>query len=102
MKVYKRENEYVVFDKVDYCGNVVEKGTEKYTEIEVYLLDHPEALVDEPKPADLTAEELKQRAINEARAYLSLTDWYVTRFTETGKAVPEDVTIKRAEMRLRI
>jgi hypothetical protein len=31
--------------------------------------------------------------------YLSSTDWYVTRASETGKAIPEDVLTKRAEAR---
>ncbi len=30
---------------------------------------------------------------------LNDTDWYITRFTETGVEIPEDVTIKRAEAR---
>lgn len=35
----------------------------------------------------------------EARAYLSATDWFVTRQVETGKAVPDDIAAKRAEAR---
>ena len=34
-----------------------------------------------------------------AREYLNSTDWYVTRFTETGVAVPTDVTAERARCR---
>ena len=36
------------------------------------------------------------------RAYLSETDWYVTRKAETGKAVPEDVLTKREAARAAI
>lgn len=36
---------------------------------------------------------------SEAQAYLNATDWYVVRFAETGVAVPEEVTAKRAEAR---
>ena len=31
--------------------------------------------------------------------YLSSTDWYVTRASETGKAIPKDVLTKRTEAR---
>ncbi len=48
---------------------------------------------------DLTPEQLAEQAKAEARQYLASTDWYVTRFAETGVAVPEDVTAKRAEAR---
>jgi hypothetical protein len=40
--------------------------------------------------------------MDEARVYLHLTDWYVTRLTETGKAIPEDVVQKRKEAREKI
>ncbi len=45
-------------------------------------------------------EGFKQLEINEkAILYLETTDWYVIRFSETGEAVPEDVTILRQEAR---
>ena len=34
--------------------------------------------------------------------YLKTTDWYVTRFTESGVAVPADVTQARTDARLAI
>lgn len=37
--------------------------------------------------------------IAEAQAYLDSTDWYVIRQTETGVAVPEDVTARRQQAR---
>lgn len=74
-------------------------GAYKKAEIEAYIKDHQEALVEEPKPAEPNQEELRQRAINEARAYLSSTDWYVICFAETGKEIPEDVRNKRGEAR---
>ena len=33
---------------------------------------------------------------------LALTDWYVVRFAETGKAIPEEVLAERQEKRDRI
>lgn len=35
----------------------------------------------------------------EALAYLSSTDWYVTRFAETGKEIPTEISEKRAAAR---
>lgn len=46
-----------------------------------------------------TPEQLKAQAKAEASRYLADTDWYVVRLTETGVAIPEEVSIKRAEAR---
>ena len=35
-------------------------------------------------------------------AYLASTDWYVTRNTETGAAIPDNITAARAEARAAI
>ena len=44
-----------------------------------------------------------QRLLNiESLAYLASTDWYVTRFTESGVAVPADVTQARTDARLAV
>ena len=55
---------------------------------------------------NLTAEEeqaLGQQSINrEAKAYLSITDWYITRLSETGVAIPDDIKKLRQEARERI
>ena len=48
-------------------------------------------LVEEP----LTSE---QRII-QARAYLSETDWYVIRQSDSGEEMPSDIRTKRAEAR---
>ena len=49
-----------------------------------------------------TEAQLQEQANAEARAYLQSTDWYVSRFTETGKEIPEEVKTKRDEARLQI
>jgi len=58
-----------------------------------------------PAP-EFTALEIEaniQQGINsESLAYLASTDWYVTRFTESGVAVPADVTQARTDARLAI
>jgi hypothetical protein len=44
-----------------------------------------------------------QAQINaEALKYLADTDWYVTRFAETGVAIPAEITAERAAARARI
>lgn len=48
-------------------------------------------------------EQVNQQALNEAsEAYLKETDWYVTRFSETGLAVPAEVLQKRSTARASI
>ena len=43
---------------------------------------------------------LAQEAVNiQHRAYLTSTDWYVVRLTETGVPVPADILLKRQEAR---
>ena len=37
--------------------------------------------------------------ISDYQRFLTSTDWYVSRFAETGKAIPEDIKLKRAEAR---
>lgn len=51
---------------------------------------------------DLAAEQAAQAAEaarSEARRYLAMTDWYVTRLTETGQAIPADISEARAAAR---
>lgn len=52
-----------------------------------------------PKP---TPEQIQQAKDQESLAYLSSTDWYITRQAETGKAIPQDVLDARAEARLAV
>lgn len=54
----------------------------------------PEAVIAAAEEREL----LRQEAVV-AQKYLNDTDWYVTRFAETGEAVPTDVTEKRAAAR---
>lgn len=49
-----------------------------------------------------TKEDIKYDLLEQLTDYqrlLSSTDWYVSRFIETGKAIPEDIKLKRAEAR---
>jgi len=53
-----------------------------------------------------TAEEIANNLVASenysARKYLAETDWYVTRKSETGKAIPDDVVTKREEARAKV
>ena len=50
-------------------------------------------------PDDVLARN-KQAKINiESEAYLLSTDWYVSRFAETGKAIPDDIKAARQAAR---
>lgn len=50
-----------------------------------------------------TPEDIeKENESRLAKEYLSGTDWYVMRFVETGVEVPNDVTEKRNNARLKI
>ena len=44
-------------------------------------------------------EQLLQEKQQEAKNYLSQTDWYFARKMETGQEVPEEVLSKRQEAR---
>ena len=65
-----------------------------------------EWLKDNTPEQEFTEEELVKQEINakvqEARAYLISTGWYVERLNDpsSGKAVPQEVLDKRAEARL--
>lgn len=56
--------------------------------------------VEDKAKTRLVAEQQARNA--EALAYLSSTDWYMTRLLETGKAVPVDVLDRRELARLAI
>ena len=65
--------------------------------------DMKEILIEEIQAINKAKEdEYKQSIeykIQEAKAYLIGTDWYITRFIETGKEIPEDIKLKREEAR---
>ena len=53
-------------------------------------------LADIPAP---TAAEIQAQINAENRAYLASTDWYVTRYAETGTAVPDEIKAARQAAR---
>ena len=48
----------------------------------------------------LKSEHATNLVILEAKQYLKDTDWYITRLTETGTAIPLDVTALRTQARI--
>ena len=60
------------------------------------------SIVEIPPQPQPTPEELQEQINNEARAYLTSTDWYVIRLTETGTAIPQDILTNRQQARERI
>jgi len=58
------------------------------------VLELPDAEVIPP-----TQEQLQEQINNDARAYLTSTDWYVVRFAETGVAIPKDILDARQSAR---
>jgi hypothetical protein len=50
----------------------------------------------------ITPEKLVLIELLTLQAYLDSTDWYVTRYAETGKAIPEDILAQRSAARERI
>ena len=60
--------------------------------------------VPESEKVIITAEQIAagepiRRKIN-AIQYLKDTDWYATRYAETGTAIPEEILTKRAQARI--
>ena len=74
-------------------------GNREYELIKQWLLEG-----NTPEP-EFREEELQITSINkqiqEAKVYLASTDWYVERLNDpsSGKGIPEEVLIKRAEAR---
>ena len=74
-------------------------GNRDYEEYKVWLSEG-----NTPEP-EFTEEELQMTSINkqiqEAKTYLASTAWYVERLNDpsSGKVIPEEVLIKRAEAR---
>lgn len=93
MKKVIKANGDITFVNEKYLDTVLQEGD---------VIDE-NYIVDKTPPA-ITAEDIKadnQRVVREnAKKYLTDTDWYVTRKAETGKAVPEDILTKRAQARL--
>ena len=81
----------------------------EYHEEGTYTAEEAEKMVKygttTPSDAQIQAlddESAVLRSNKDARKYLADTDWYITRNTETGAAIPSEITTKRQEARDRI
>ena len=88
MKYYvNKENEVFAYETAEEMQEFSKEPLTEITEQQAQDLTKP------------TPEQLAEQAKAEALRYLADTDWYVVRLTETGVAIPEEVSIKRAEAR---
>lgn len=55
-----------------------------------------------PTEPEFRAAEIQRVVSEEARKFLASTDWYVVRKLETGVEIPTEISIARAEARLRV
>ena len=51
------------------------------------------------KPDEMIAATRQSKINEQSRRYLLETDWYVSRFSETGVAIPDDIKAKRQAAR---
>ena len=88
---------YLLNNVMHVPGNA--PGNREYELIKQWILES-----NTPEP-EFTEEEIQITSINkqiqEAKAYLAETAWYVERLNDpsSGKAIPEEVLTKRAEAR---
>lgn len=61
-------------------------------------IDYSQIITAAAKTAAAAAEARAARQLA-AVAYLEATDWYVTRFAETGALIPDDVQAERKAAR---
>lgn len=74
-------------------------GNREYEAIKEWLKDN----TPQPEFTDAEIAQQEQDKINtEALEYLAATDWYVTRFSETGVEIPQVIKDAREEARAKI
>ena len=84
--------------RLPYCFNRIDTPMQ-WELLQSHLAESGEAIL--PKP-ELNDREKAEREIESLQAYLTETDWYVTRFAEMGVPIPADVSDARASARARI
>ena len=71
--------------------------------VEPQFPDNPdgdfEDLTDDQKAAFVAMNSSVHR-VGMAKSYLANTDWYVSRKSETGTAIPENILARRAQARI--
>jgi len=97
---YRIEDDAVIgsLNGLPFCFNRIDTPKE-WEALQAYLDEHSEVVL--PKP-ELSDAEKAAREIETLQTHLAETDWYVTRFSETGVPIPLEVTESRALARERI
>lgn len=93
-KVYDRGDYYCVFPLSWGGGSSVLKDSDEGIKVTAYLAEHPEALVDEPKPPEPTAEQKAQAIRSQRNALLAASDW--TMLSDTVNANLAYATYRQA------
>ena len=87
---YKDQDNNVHFLEDENFKHLLPENTVQITEEEATLIRNKTPLRATIDP------------VEEAKYYLYSTDWYIIRQQETGKAIPEEIAIKRKEAREKI
>ena len=88
-----------------FAGQVGDKVSDFKKDLSAYLKKKEKTQQEEQEEVKVKVNELSEEErkhyeeLYQAQLYLAQTDWYVIRQSETGKPVPEDVSIKRNECR---
>lgn len=75
---------------------------EDFPRVAKEVVDAPDPFVWGGQTYDEETKSLNDSQVSlskKALSYLAMTEWYVTRFAETGTAIPDDVKAKRAKAR---
>ena len=92
--------------KVTRADGVISFVSDEFLDSVVQEGDTVEDYVAPTERSEPTAEEIANNLVEGdntiARKYLAETDWYVTRKSETGKAIPDDILAKRQEAREKV
>jgi len=90
---------FEIYDSVTLNNTKRVMTEQEVQEVKAIAKEWVQALGQEGNPNEKQKQEVKN---NKARQYLNETDFYIVRFSETGKVIPKNILDKRAEARLSI
>lgn len=102
MKKYALIQDGVVVEIVETDGNVSEMYHPDIQLVAVKTAPAIGSSFDGKTFVEPKSEPTQDQINAEAKAYLSLTDWYVIRQLETGAAIPDEILSARAESRAKV
>lgn len=95
-----------------YCTGAWATTKQQWTNMEIeempndslvfYRVENNKLILDENKKRKVINQRENEKIKFELEKYLRETDWYVTRFIETQKPIPNDILQKRQEARKQI